>query len=163
MVDIAIASLKNRTACGEGGVQTELIKYGTRKLFNLLRSLFEICLNGEVPETWKIGLISVIHKKGRNGECKNHRGITVMNIFSRVYGKIIKYYLEESYKQKETEIQAGFRSIIDHVFLIKQLIENTNNNNKQKVHFTFVDMEKHMTLYPYKNCGKLWKTWKLTR
>ena len=63
-----------------------------------------------MPETWKIGLISVIHKKGRNGECKNHRGITVMNIFSRVYGKIIKYYLEESYKEKETEIQTGFRA-----------------------------------------------------
>ena len=60
-VKIATASPKNGTACGEGGVQTELIKHGTRKLFNLLRSL-----NGEgVPEKWKIGLISAIHKKGK--------------------------------------------------------------------------------------------------
>ena len=79
-----------------------------------------------------------------------------MNIFSQVYGKIIKYYLEESYKGKETEIQAGFRagrSTIDHVFVSKQLIEKTNNN-RQEVHFTFVDIKKHMTQYPYKNCGK---------
>ena len=48
-----------------------------------------------------------------------YRGITVMNIFGRVYGKIIKYYLEENYKEKETEIQARFRagrSTIDHEF-----------------------------------------------
>ena len=47
-------------------------------------------------------------------------------------------------KKKKTEIQAGFtagRSTIDHVFVIKQLIEKTNNN-RQEVHFTFVDMEK---------------------
>ena len=52
-----------------------------------------------------------------------------MNIFSRVYGKTIKYYWEESYKGKETEIQAAFRagrSAIDHVFVIKQLTEKIN-------------------------------------
>ena len=45
---------------------------------------------------------------------------------------------------KKTEIQAGFwagRSTIDHAFVIKQLTEKTSNN-RQKVHFTFVDMEK---------------------
>ena len=100
-----------------------------------------------------------------------------MNTFSRVYGKIIKYYLEESYKEKETEIQAGFRagrSTIDCVFvinhsngyfpillvkycrtmyndisawLVKQLIEKTNDN-RQEAHFTFVDMEKAYDTVP---------------
>jgi Reverse transcriptase (RNA-dependent DNA polymerase). len=73
-----------------------------------------------------------------------------MNIFSQVYGKIIKYYLEESYKGKETEIQAGFRagrSTIDHVFVIKQLIEKANNN-RQEVHFTCVDMQKAYDTVP---------------
>ena len=73
-------------------------------------------------ENW----VDICHsQKGRNDECKKYRGITVMNIFSRVYGKIIKYYLEKSYKEKETEIQEGFRagrSTIDHVFVIEQLI-----------------------------------------
>ena len=46
-----------------------------------------------------------------------------MNIFIRIHEKIITRYLEESYKGKGTEIQAGFRSersTIDHVFVIKQ-------------------------------------------
>ena len=73
-----------------------------------------------------------------------------------MYAKIIKYYLEESYKEKETEVQAGFRvggSTIDHVFVTKQLIEKTNNN-RQQVHLTFVDMKKPYDTAPLQ---KLWE------
>jgi len=33
-----------------------------------------------------------------------------MNIFSRLYGKIIKHFLEQEFSQIETEEQAGFRA-----------------------------------------------------
>ena len=49
-----------------------------------------------------------------------------MNIFSRLYGKIVKYFLEQEFSHIETEEQAGFRagrSTIDHEFCLKQLIE----------------------------------------
>ena len=45
------------------------------------------------------------------------------------------------------------RSIIEHVFEIKQLIEKTNNYG-QEVHFTFVDMEKAYDTVPLQ---KLWE------
>jgi len=67
----------------------------------------------------KIGHISVIHKKGKKDEYENYRGITVLNIFSRLYGKIIKYFLEQEFSQIATEEQAGFRagrSTVDHIF-----------------------------------------------
>ena len=63
IVEITIGSLENETACGEGRIQTELIKYVKNKLFNWLTSLFKRCLNEEVAEAWKIGFMSVIHKK----------------------------------------------------------------------------------------------------
>lgn len=75
---------------GIGGIPTELGKYGT-DIHELMRSLFAKCLNGkDVPEDRKVGFISTVHKKGRKDECKNYRGITVANIFSRFYGSIIK-------------------------------------------------------------------------
>ena len=40
----------------------------------------------------------------------------------------------------QTTFSSGI-SAIDNVFVIKQLIEKTNNNG-QEVHFTFVDIEK---------------------
>jgi len=41
-----------------------------------------------------------------------------LNIFRRLYGKIVKYFLGQEFSQIETEKQAGFRvgrSTIDHI------------------------------------------------
>ena len=58
-----------------------------------------MCLNGEdIPNDWKTGHISAINKKGKDWY-ENYRRITVLNIFSRLYGKIIKYFLEQEFSQ----------------------------------------------------------------
>jgi len=110
IVKMTIKSLQNNTSCGVGGVPAELLKSGTERLYELLRQIFERCLNGDrIPNELKIGHISVIHKKGKKVEYENYRGITVLSIFSRLYGKIIKHILEQEFSQIETEEQAGFR------------------------------------------------------
>jgi hypothetical protein len=51
-----IKSLKCNTSCGVGGVPAELLKSGTEKLYELLRRIFERCLNcDEIPSDWKTG------------------------------------------------------------------------------------------------------------
>jgi len=107
-------------------------------------------------DIWKIGHISVIHKKGKKDEYENYRGITVLNIFSRVYGKIIKHFLEQEFSQTETEEKAGFRagrSTVDHIFCLRQLIEKKMAVN-QPLHLLFVDLEKAHESVPLEN---LWK------
>jgi len=80
----------------------ELLKSGTESLYELLRQIFELCLKrDEIPSDWKIGHISVIHKKGKKDEYENHRGITVINIFSRVYGKIIKHFWNRNFPREK--------------------------------------------------------------
>jgi len=65
-----------RSAC-------RLLKSGAEKLYELLRQIFECCLNGdEIPNDWKIRHISAIYKKGKKDEHENYRGITALNIFS---------------------------------------------------------------------------------
>ncbi|XP_049809026.1 uncharacterized protein LOC126252198 [Schistocerca nitens] len=156
-VKTAIKSLKNGRATGIGGIPAELLKLGTKKLMELLRNLFERCLNGEdVPNDLKVGYISVIHKKGAKDECKNYRGITVTNTFSRLYGRIIKYLLEQEYKEKEPEEQAGFRvgrSTIDHIFCLQQIIEK-KMVRAQPIHLVFIDIEKAYDSVPL---SSLWK------
>jgi len=157
IVKMTIKSLKSNTSCGVRGVPAELLKSGTERLYELLRQIFESCLNGdENPNDWKIGHISVIHKKGKMDEYENYRGITVFNIFSRVYGKITKHFLEQEYSQIKTAEQAGFRagrSTIDHIFCLRQLIEKNMAVN-QPLHLLFVDLEKAYDGVPLKN---LWK------
>jgi hypothetical protein len=45
-VKMTIKSLKSNTSCGVG-VPAELLKSGTQELYELLRQIFERCLNGE--------------------------------------------------------------------------------------------------------------------
>ena len=81
IVKMAIKSLKSNTSCGFGGVPAELPKSETGKLYELLRQIFERCLNGnEIPNDWKIGHISAIYRKGKKDEYENCRGITILNI-----------------------------------------------------------------------------------
>jgi len=73
IVKMTIKSLKSNTPCGVGGVPAELQKSGTEKLHELVRQIFERFLKGdEIPNDWKIGHISVIHKKGKKDEYENY-------------------------------------------------------------------------------------------
>ena len=68
IVKMSVKSLKSNTSCGVGGEPAELLKSGTEKLYELLRQIFERCLNGdEIPNDWKIGHISAIYKKRKEG------------------------------------------------------------------------------------------------
>ena len=91
-----------------------------------------------------MGHISAICKKGKKDEYENYRGITVLEKFSRMYGKIIKCLLEQEFSHIETEVQAGIRadrSTVDHVFYLKQLIEK-KPSVVQTLNLLFVDLKK---------------------
>ena len=44
---MTIKSLKSNASCGVGGVHAELLKSGTENLYEVLRQIFERCLNGD--------------------------------------------------------------------------------------------------------------------
>lgn len=80
--------LKNRKAPEPGNISAELVKYGTAKLYEQLRILFQNCINGmEVPNEWKSFLISSYIKK--EAKIATTRGIAVTSSV-RIYGKILK-------------------------------------------------------------------------
>ena len=153
----AIKGLKNRKAPGPGGIPTELIKCGTRKLFLCIRDLMEKCIRGgEVPKEWKESWITPTHKKGRKEDCENYRGLSVTGTLSKIYGKILKAKMEEEWKHKEAEEQAGFRagrSTIDHLFCVTQIIEKRLAVG-QELHLVFVDLQKAYDSVPLL---KLWE------
>ena len=79
-----------------------------------------------------------------------------MNIFSRLYERIKKYFLEQEFSQIEAEDQARFRdgrSTIDHVYCLKHLLEKMMCVDQQ-IHSLFVDSEKVYDSEPLKNLLK---------
>lgn len=72
-----------------------VVTYGTDKLQEQPRKLFQNCLNGaEFPKEWKLSIMSTIHKKGSKDQCENYRGIAVNSTISRMYGTLIKNKIE---------------------------------------------------------------------
>jgi hypothetical protein len=86
-----------------------MLKHGTDKLITMLTWVINRCLNGEkVAQQWKVAYISSIHKKESKEDCSNYRGISVTNVMSRLYGKILRDLIEEENKVEEEK--NGFRT-----------------------------------------------------
>jgi hypothetical protein len=65
--------MKSRKAPGPGGINTELLKCGTRKLFRILTHIFNKYINGDkIPEEWKMAHVTPIYKKGNKFDCWNY-------------------------------------------------------------------------------------------
>jgi len=93
-----VRELKNGKSCGREGVYVEMLKHGTDKLIKLLTCVINRCINGEETlQQWKVAYMSSIHKK----DCSNYRGISVTNVISRLYGKILRDLIEEENKDEE--------------------------------------------------------------
>jgi hypothetical protein len=113
-------------------VYAEMLKHGTNKLIKMLTWVINRCLNGEVPQQWKVAYISSIHKKGSKEDCFNYKGISVTSVMSRLYGKILRDLIEEENKHEEE--QSGFRtgrSCTDNIFCMKQVTKKEMQQTKK--------------------------------
>ena len=85
-VKLAIMRMKKGRAAGPGDIPIKLIKSGSQKLLEMITILLNKIINGEnVPEEWKVAIITSIHKKGDKRKCENYRGISVTSTFLRIW------------------------------------------------------------------------------
>ena len=106
----AIHRLKYGKAAGCSGIVPEMIKAGGSWAEERLHSLFKkVWLTELIPEDWQCGVVIPLHKKGDKMNLDNNRGITLMDVVGKVFSGIIKDRLDEVYRNKIAEEQAGFR------------------------------------------------------
>ena len=78
----AISKLKNNKSPEPDGITNEIIKRGKDELLPILTMLFnKILTNGTFPDSWRVNLLTPVHKKGSR-HChgpENYRGIAVSN------------------------------------------------------------------------------------
>ena len=161
-VKIAIKGLKNGKAPGIDiesipRVQAELLKAEEHQTaLALTEILRDIWTSEETPQSWKMGLIVKLPKKGDLSNCNNWRGIMLLPVTSKVLSRIILNRLSDTIDHYLRKEQAGFRkgrSCAEHIFTLRQIIEQSNEW-RATIYINFIDFAK---AFDSINRTALWK------
>ena len=142
----AINRLKAGKASGMDGIAGECIRKGGVAVVEWLVRMFNGCfVSGCVPEDWKSACIVPLYKgKGDRRECGSYRGISLLSVVGKVYGRVLIERVIECTDKAIGEEQCGFRSgrgCIDQIFVVRQICEKMLEKH-QDVFWAFMDLEK---------------------
>ena len=120
----AIKGMKMGIATGPTGVSAEQLKNLDYEGIEWFRDMLKTIVHeGEIPEEWKKSYIVPIYKeKGDPLECKNHRGIILLEHGLKVLEKILDKKLRNLIDISED--QFGFmkgKGTTDTIFIVRQV------------------------------------------
>jgi hypothetical protein len=160
-VEVAMAKLKLRTACGADGLPPELFKFEFKaggpkvapKVAECLAAAFNMMFKvGQVPEEWGEALLTLLHKSGDMDDWSNYRPIAVMQLMSKLYAQVLNARLSTWAESENLRApsQAGFRrgySTTMQMFILRHLVDL--HRKKRRPLFTcFVDFRKAFDSVP---------------
>ena len=142
----ALNEIQGGKASGMDGVRVEMLKEGGVTIFEWLVRVFNICfMLSVVPVDWVLACLVLLYKgKGDVHECRNFRGISLLSVVGKVYGKILINRISDKTENVIAEVQSGFRrgrGCTDQVFIVRQICEKYLGKGKD-VYFAFLDLEK---------------------
>ena len=127
-------------------------------LLPLMWHLFNILWNsGEFPDSRGLSCLIPLHKKGDTNYADSYRGISLLDVFGKIYASIIirrvinrRVIFFAHLYSKISESQAGFRegySTIDNVFILQSLILSKYLSKQcGKLYVAFVDLNHILSL-----------------
>ena len=119
---------------------TDFISPYLTKIFNYI---FD---RGLYPESWCKGAIIPIFKKGDKKDPSNYRGITLVNVISKIFSLCLRNRINCWCEEENVfnPLQFGFRdkrSTTDCIFILHSIIQNVLLQ-KHKLYCAFIDYEK---------------------
>ena len=143
----SVRALKTSKAAGFDNLPPGIFKHGIDIILPLVTRLFNRLFDlGEFPEDWGFSYIVPIHKKGDKNCVENYRGISLLDIFGKIYTSIINRRLifATNLYSMISESQAGFRegySTIDNIFILQSIISKYLSKRGGKLYVGFVDFK----------------------
>ena len=97
------------------------------------------------PVEWILAMIVSLYKgKGDVYECSNLRGISLLSVVGKVYGRGLINRIRDRTEGVISEVQSGFRKgrgCTDQTFAVRQICEKYVRKGRD-VYFAFLDLEK---------------------
>lgn len=133
-------------ASGMDGVKAEMLKEGGVTVLEWLVRLFNMCfVLSMVPVDWVCACIVPLYKgKGDVHECCNSRGISLLSVVGKVYGRVLINRIKDKTENAILEVQGGFRrgrGCMNQIFTVRQICEKYLAKGKE-VYVAFMDLEK---------------------
>ena len=156
-LELALSQLKRRKAGGRTGILPELLLCGGSALRSrLLQLMQDIWRDGEVLVDWKDAEVFPVPKMGDLQNCDNWRGISLLDVIGKVFGRIIQERLQHIAENILPESQCGFqkgRGCCDMILVAQQLLEKVREH-QELLFILFVDLRKAYDSVPR---DALWK------
>ena len=145
-VQEAVREMKAGKAAGLDGCVVECLKCGGVIIIEWLVRMLNVCFeSGRVPMDWVSACIVPLYKgKGDRYECTSYRGISLLSVVGKVYGRVLIKRVRGSTEGMIGDEQCGFRSgrgCVDQVFAVRQLCEKYLGKGKD-ICWAFMDLEK---------------------
>ena len=123
-----VNEMKSGKAPGLDGFPVECLKKGRRVVLEWLVRLLNLSFDmGVVPMDWRGACIVPLYKsKGDKCECSNSRGISLLSVVGKLYGRVLIKRVRAATECAIGEEQCGFRhgrGCMAHVFAVKQVCE----------------------------------------
>ena len=159
-LDKSLNNLKMGKACGSDGIGPEFYSINSNILKEHLLTLFnKIFETQSYPTEWSKSLIYPLHKKGNLSNAQNYRGISLLNVISKIFTGILFDRLTHwsDMNVHIPESQAGGRkgySTIDNIFCLQSLIQKYLTKKCGRFYVLFIDFSR---AYDSIQRSKLWE------
>jgi hypothetical protein len=143
----AIKALKVNKAAGPDKFIGEFYKNSVDCILPFLVKFFNnLFNNGLFPDEWTLAVLQPLHKKGDINNPDNFRGISLLNICSKIYSWVLNARIKDWVDHQSIigEEQAGFRaehSTMDHVFTLYAMIQKQLIRHR-KLYVAYIDFKK---------------------
>jgi hypothetical protein len=154
----AIRALKANKAAGPDCLIGEFYKNSAECIVPFLVKYFNYIFDkGLFPEEWSMAVLQPLHKKGDLDNPDNFRGISLLNICSKIYSFVLNKRVTKWIESNGLlgEEQAGFREehcTADHIFTLYAMVQKQLIRHR-KLYVAFIDFKK---AFDSVSRGKLW-------
>jgi len=109
-VEETIKKLKKGKAAGRDGIMGEMIRAGGVAMCRWLARMMNVCWErGEVPKDWQEACVVPVYKGcGNKNECGSYRGISMMSVVGKLYGRVVIERIKNITEGLVGEEQVGF-------------------------------------------------------
>ena len=125
----AMSDMKNRQAPGRDEITVELLKADSIITESILEELFRVIWDTEeIPSGWTKEIIIKIRKKGDLTVCDNSRGVTLLSVPGKPFGKVLINRITDGVDKELRNEQAGFRegrNTAEQLFILRSIIEQS--------------------------------------